>query len=114
MQILKLINKLKTLIKEKKTNNVYQQNPVSTGYNIVSELHKILQSGYYESPPAYKNVDCFVDDVKKIQNKQSFYFKNTNKYNIMTEKDEEDYRKTIICHFCEKERNSDKVRDCCH
>ena len=44
----------------------------------------------------------------------TFYFKNTNKDIIMSEKDEEDYRNNNICRFCEKESISDKVRDHCH
>ena len=32
----------------------------------------------------------------------------------MSEKDEEHYRKKIICRFCEKQRCCDKVRDHCH
>ena len=44
----------------------------------------------------------------------AFYFKTTKKDIIMTEKDEEDYRKNNICRFCEKNIESDKVRDHCH
>ena len=43
-----------------------------------------------------------------------FYFKNTKKDIIMTEKNEEDYRIINICRFCEKKIESDKVRDHCH
>ena len=32
----------------------------------------------------------------------------------MTEEDEEDYRTKNICRFCEKNNESDKVRDHCH
>ena len=44
----------------------------------------------------------------------AFYFENTKKDSIMTEKDEEDYRNNNICQFCEKNIESDKVRDLCH
>ena len=44
----------------------------------------------------------------------AFYFKNTMKDIIMTQKDEEDYRNNNICRFCEREILSDKVRDHCH
>ena len=44
----------------------------------------------------------------------AFYFKNTTKDIILTEKDEEDYRSSNICSFCEREKLSDKVRDHCH
>ena len=42
------------------------------------------------------------------------YFVNTNKDIIMTEENEEDYRIKIICRFCEKNIESDEVRDHCH
>ena len=41
----------------------------------------------------------------------AFYFKNTDKDIIMTE--DEDYRIENICRFCEKNIESDKVRDHC-
>ena len=44
----------------------------------------------------------------------TFYLKNTNKDIIMTEKDEEEYRNNNVCRFCEKNNESDKVRDQCH
>ena len=44
----------------------------------------------------------------------AFYFKNTKKDIILTEKDEEDHRNFNICRFCEKNIESDKVGDHCH
>ena len=44
----------------------------------------------------------------------AFYFKNTNKDIIMTEKDEEDYGNKNTCRFCETIIECDKVRDHCH
>ena len=44
----------------------------------------------------------------------AFYFKNTKKDIIMTDEDEEDYRKNNICRFCKKNIESNKVRDPCH
>ena len=44
----------------------------------------------------------------------ALYFKNTEKDIVMTEKDEEDYRKYNNCRFCEKNIESDKVGDHCH
>ena len=44
----------------------------------------------------------------------AFCFKNTKKVIVMTEDDEEDYRKNNIRRFCEKEVLSDAVRDHCH
>ena len=97
-----------------KTINIYKQNPVMNGYYIVSELEDILKSDYYQSPLGYDNVDWFVDEVIKLENKMAFYFKNTKKDIIITEEDEEDFRNNNICRFCEKEILSDKVRDHCH
>ena len=97
-----------------KTTNIYKQNPVLNGYHIVSELEDVLKSNYYESPLGYDNVDWFIDEVIKLENKMSFYFKNTEKDIIMTEKDEEDYRNDNVCRFCEKFIESDKVRDHSH
>ena len=97
-----------------KTTNIYKQNPVLYGYHIKSESEDVLQSSYYKSPLGYNNVDWLVDEVTKIKEKMASYFKNTNKDIIVTEKDEEDYRKYKICRFCEKNIESDKVRDHCH
>ena len=97
-----------------KTTNIYKQNPVLNGYHIVSELEDVLKSDYYKSPLGYDNVDWFVDEVIKLENKMAFYFKNTKKDIIMTDEEEEDYRNNNVCRFCEKEILSDKVRDHCH
>ena len=85
-----------------KTTYIYKQNPVLNGYHIVSELEEVLQNGYHKSPLGYNNIDWFVDEVIKLENKMTFYFKNTNKDNIRTEEDEEDFRNNNICRFCEK------------
>ena len=97
-----------------KTTNLYKQNPVLNGYYIISELDDVLESGYYESPLAYDNVDWFVKEVIKLENKMALYFKNTKKNIVMTEDDEDDFENNNICRFCEKEILSDKVRDHCH
>ena len=44
----------------------------------------------------------------------NFYFENTKKDIKMTEEDEEAYRNNIIRSFCEKNFESNKVRDQCH
>ena len=96
-----------------KTTNIYRQNPVLNTYYIISELEDVLESGYYESPLGYDNVDWFVEEVIKIENKMAVYFKNTTEDIIMTEQDEEAFDNDNICRFCEKEILSDKVRDHC-
>ena len=97
-----------------KTTNFYKENPVLNAYHIISELEDVLKSDYYESLLGYDNVDWFANEVIKLENNKAFYFKNTKKEIIITEEDEEDYRKNEICRFCEKNVESDKVRDHCH
>ena len=97
-----------------KTINIYKQNPVLNGYYIISELEDALESGYYESPLGYDNVDWFVNEVINLENKMAFYFKNTKEDIIMTKEIEKDFKNNNNCRFCEKERLSDKVRDPCH
>ena len=97
-----------------KTTNNYKQKPVLNGYHIESELEDVLQSSYYKSPLGYNNVDWFVDEVIKLEDKIAFFFKNTQKDIIMTEKDEEDYRNNNICRISEKNIDCDNVRDHCH
>ena len=77
-------------------------------------MKDVLESGYYESPIGYDNVDWFVEEVIRLENKMAFYFKETKKDIIMTQEDEEDFKNNSICRFCEKEILSDKVRDHCH
>ena len=85
-----------------KTTNIYKQNPILNGYQIVSELEDILKSGYHKSPFGYDNVDWFVKEVIKLEKKMAFYFKNTNKDIIMTDDDGEEYKNDDVCRFCEK------------
>ena len=96
------------------TTNFYKHNPILNGYHIISELEDVLESRYHKSPSGYDNVDWFVDEVMKLENKMALYFKNTNKGIIMTEKDQEDFKNDNICRFCEKNNESDKVRDHYH
>ena len=94
-----------------KTTNIYKQNPILNGYHMVSQLEDVLKSDYYKSPLGYNNVEWFVDEVIKLENKKAFCFKNTKKDITMTEEDEKDYKNNSICRFCEKTVESDKVRD---
>ena len=97
-----------------KTTNIYKQNPILEGYHIESELEDVLKSGYHKSLLRYNNVDWFVDEVIKVENKMTFCFKNTNKNISMTEKDQEVYRTNNICRICEKIIESGKVGDHFH
>ena len=85
-----------------KRTNIYKQNPVLNVYHTVSELEDVLKSGYHKSPLGYNNVNWFVDEVIKLENKMAFYFRNTKKDIIMTDKNQEDYRYIKKCRFCEK------------
>ena len=97
-----------------KTTNIYKQNPVANVYYISSELEDVLERGYYEPLLGYDNVDWFVNEVKKLENKMAFSFKNTKKAIIMTEEDKEDLKNNNFRRFCEREILSNKVRDHCH
>ena len=92
-----------------KTTNIYKQNPVCTGYFILSELDEVLKESYYESPKGYDKVDSFANEIIRLENKMAFYFKNTNKGIKMTEEDEIDYRSKNVCRFCEKILNVIKL-----
>ena len=97
-----------------KTTSIFKPNPVFNGYYIISELGDFSKGDHYESPSRYNNVDWFVNEAIKLENKLPFYFKNTKKDIIMTEEDGEHYIGTNFCRFCEKKFASDKVRDYCH
>ena len=98
----------------KKTTILSKQNPILNGYHIESELEDVLKGENYKIPLGYDNVDWFVKEVIKLKNKMSFHFNITNEDIIMTEKNEEDFKKNSICRFCGKELLTDKVRDQCH
>ena len=82
------------------------------GFFIKSDLNNVLQSGYHCNF-GENNVEWFVDEVIKIENKMNFYFKNTRKDIIMTKEDEDDFKNSTNCWFCELPLDK-KVRDHCH
>ena len=57
-----------------KTTNIYKQNPVFNCCYILSQLEDVLESGFYESPLGYNNVDWYVKQVIKLEIKLAFYF----------------------------------------
>ena len=97
-----------------KLTNIYKQEPVCNGYYIVSELEDVLKSGYHKSPLGHENVNWFVDEIVKLENKMIFWFKNTKKDIIMTEEDKQDFENDNICRYCDKYIETDKVKDHCH
>ena len=68
--------------KGNKTTNIYKQNPVLNGYEIVSELEDVFKSGYYKSPLGYKNVDWLVDEVIKLKIKCCSFLKILRKMSL--------------------------------
>ena len=96
-----------------KTTNIYKQYPVPNGYHIISELGDLLKSGIYDSLLGHDNVEWYLNEVIKLENKMAFYFKNTKKDIFTLEDDEEDFENIFICRFYEKGIVSVKVRDHC-
>ena len=85
-----------------KTTNFYKQNPVLNGYHRISELEDVLKSGYYKSPLGYNNVDWFVDEIIKLENRIAFNFENSKKDIIMTQKMKKIIEIIIIVDFVKK------------
>ena len=65
-----------------KTTNIYKQKPILNGYHIISELEDVVKSGYYKSPLGYDNVDWFVDEVIKLENKMTSILKALKKISL--------------------------------
>ena len=75
----------------------------------MSELEDVLKSDYYKSPLGYNTLDWFLVEVIKIENKITFYYKNSNKEIIITEEKEGDFSNSNICRFSEKTLNMIKL-----
>ena len=97
-----------------KTNNIHKQNLVCNGYFFIPELNVVLHSGFQKSPLGHENLDWFVNEVKKLENRMNFYLKKIRNNILMTQENEQDYKNKSICRFCEKNIESVKVRDFCH
>ena len=98
-----------------KTIIIYKQNLLCNGFYIVSELGNVWKSFYYICYFGNDNVDWFVIEIEKIKkNKTAFHFKNTNKYILLTEEDEGEYKNNDKCPICDKKILIDKVRVHCH
>ena len=63
-----------------KTTKFYKQNPVLNGYYKISELEDVLESGYYESPLGFDNVDWYVNQVINLEN--GFFSKTLKKISL--------------------------------
>ena len=64
-------------------------------------MKDISNSGYFNSPLRYDIVDCFVDEVIKLETKMAFHYKKTKKDIFMAEKIEENFENNSICRFFE-------------
>ena len=69
-----------------KTTNIYKQKPVLNGYYTISELNDVLESGYYESPLGYDNVDWFVKEVIRLEKKWPSILKKLRKISLCQKK----------------------------
>ena len=83
-----------------KTIDIYKQNPMPNGYRFISELEGVLKIDYYKSPLGYNNVDWFVNEDIKLENKMGFSFKNTKRDIFKTKEDGEDFKNNNVCRFC--------------
>lgn len=84
------------------------QIPITYSYLILDEKENVIASN------TYTGKDCtvkFLEELlvieKKILSAKSLPLK-------MTVKNEKVFLKSVMCHICEKDLNSDKVRDHCH
>ena len=84
------------------------------GYEVVTELEVVLKSGYYKPFLGYEIVGWFVDEIIKLENEMTFYFKNTRKDIIMTQEVKGSFENNNHCRFCKNEKTDNKVRDHCH
>ena len=57
-----------------KTTNIYKQEPVCNGCQIISELEDVLKNEYHKSPLGHENVNWFLDEIIKLENKMNFCF----------------------------------------
>ena len=94
----------------KKSKNVFRQNRTCNGFYIVSELNDVLQSEYH-SNFGENILEWFVNEVIKIEDKMTFYFRNTKNDIVLTRKDEEDFKNSTVCWFCELPLGGRAVRD---
>ena len=65
-------------------------------------MNDVLESGYYESPLRYDNVDWFVKEVILLENKMTLYFKETKKDFIMSKKMKKILKTIIFVDFVKK------------
>ena len=64
-------------------------------------MNDVLKSGYYSSNLGYDEIDWFVDEIFRLE-KNCLFFETTKKVFVITEEDEEHYRKKILVNFVKK------------
>ena len=65
-----------------KTTDIYRQNSIIKYFKIVSETEDVLKSRHYKSPLSNDNVDWFVNETMKLENKGAFSFKLPRKISL--------------------------------
>ena len=76
---------------------VCKENPDCNGYYNVNDLDDVPKLGYYKSPFRRNNVGWFVDEMTKLENQMSFYFKNTDKEIVLSADVEIRFRMNNTC-----------------
>ena len=82
-----------------KTTDIYKQNPVVNGYEIVSELEDVLKSGYHKSSLGHHNVDWFVNEVIELAKKCLSFLKTVRKISLWQRKMKKIIELTILVVF---------------
>ena len=78
-------------------------------YGVEFELNDVLQNGCYESPLGYDNVDCFVNEVIKLENKMAVYFKKLRKISLRQKKMKKSLKIITFVDFVKKILNVIKL-----
>ena len=94
----------------KKMFEYQSHDPISFCIVVIQNNKKIFDFKYYRGIDAMKQ---FFSKLKSIEYEIMKIFYD-EKPLIMTDRDQQEFTKTLDCYFCQKPLNSDKVRDHCH
>ena len=75
-------------------------------------MNEVPESGYHSCFD--ENNEWCVEEVIKIENKTNFHLNKTKKVIVMTREDEDDFKNSTLCWFCEISLDGRGVRDPCH
>ena len=84
------------------------QTPITCSYLILDEREKIIAKN------TYTGKDCVVKFLKELLAIEQQLLDNKPVPMHMTKKEERLFLNQTLCHICEKDLDSDKVRDHCH